>query len=312
MIQDIFPKKLNNQYHEELPSRQDTLFFFEGSSVLARQNEEGDQIFYPSFELFCEGIKHNEGEDALSAYHFIYLFSIDDKKYFLAQKANDLIKGTFEGEMADSKVHSEFHSMLPDYQFIGVNSFRKAKPKEEAFAAITAYHLYTWYRDNQFCGRCGQPLTHDHKQRMLKCSYCNNMIFPKISPAVIVGVINQDKILLTKYAGRTYKNYALIAGFTEIGETPEETVQREVMEEVGVKVKNIIYYKSQPWALSGSLLLGYFCELDGDDNIHLDHEELSLGTWLHADEIDFPAEDISLTNEMIMHFKKLHSSQPTK
>lgn len=95
------------------------------------------------------------------------------------------------------------------------------------------------------------------------------MVFPKISPAVIVAVTDNDRVLLTKYAGRTYKNYALVAGFNEAGETIEQTVRREVMEEVGLKVKNLKYYKSQPWGLSGSLLSGFFCELDGDDKITL-------------------------------------------
>ena len=99
------------------------------------------------------------------------------------------------------------------------------------------------------------------------------MVFPKIAPAVIVGVTNGRKILMTKYANREYKRYALIAGFTEIGETAEETVAREVKEEVGLSVKNIRYYKSQPWGFDSNLLLGYFCELDDEgDVIRLDEE----------------------------------------
>ena len=96
--------------------------------------------------------------------------------------------------------------------------------------------------------------------------------------------------------------------FTEIGETTEETVSREVMEEVGVKVKNITYYKSQPWGLSGSQLLGYFCELDGDDTITLEEDELSVGTWVKADDIDVIDDHISLTREMIEKFRSEHVS----
>ena len=121
------------------------------------------------------------------------------------------------------------------FDFVGVNSFRKAEPKAQAFAAITAFHIYGWYRDNHFCGRCGKPTIHDDRERMLKCPSCGNMIYPKICPAVIVAVTDHDRILLTKYAGRTYRNYALIAGFNEVGETLEQTVKREVMEELGKK-----------------------------------------------------------------------------
>ena len=111
------------------------------------------------------------------------------------------------------------------------------------------------------------------------------MEFPKICPAVIVGVTDGNRILMSKYAGRSYKKYALLAGFTEIGETVEETVAREVMEEVGLKVKNIRYYKSQPWAFSDTLLMGFYCDLDGDAEVTLDEEELALAEWFERDEI---------------------------
>ena len=95
--------------------------------------------------------------------------------------------------MADSKVHNEYTSVVEGFSFVGVDSFRKAKPKATAFAAITAYHLYGWYRDNHYCGRCGRPTIHDNKERMVKCPVCGNMVFPKISPAVIVAVTDNDR-----------------------------------------------------------------------------------------------------------------------
>lgn len=140
---------------------------------------------------------------------------------------------------------------------------------------------------------------------MLQCS-CGNLVFPKIAPAIIVGVTNGDKLLMTKYANREYKRYALIAGFTEIGETPEQTVEREVFEEAGVKVKNIRYYKSQPWGFDSNLLLGYFAELDGDSHITMDTEELSTAEWIRREAIETEQDDrvnLSLTREMMMVFK---------
>ncbi len=118
-----------------------------------------------------------------------------------------------------------------------------------------------------------------------------------------MGVTDGDRILLTKYAGREYKRYALIAGFTEIGETAEETVRREVMEEVGLKVKNIHYYKSQPWGFDQNLLLGYFCELDGTGEIRLDKEELATAEWVGCRDIPDDSEGLSLTREMMLHFR---------
>lgn len=308
MIQDIFPKHLNNTFVACSPQSHDTVLFFEGSTVLAKVEDE-DTVVYPQYDEFIDGIKTFYSKEAVDNYIFTYLLSIDDERFFMATRKREVLKGQFAGEFADENIHKEFESFIDGYEYVGVNVFRKAKPKEEAFAAITAYHLYGWYRDNRFCGRCGRPTEHDMKLRMLKCPDCGNMIFPKICPAVIVAVTDKDRILLTKYAGRTYKNYALIAGYTEIGETAEETVEREVMEEVGLKVKNIKYYKSQPWALSGSLLTGFFCELDGGDNIKLDEDELAVGTWVKASDIDFEDDGISLTREMILKFRDEYINQ---
>ena len=263
MIQDIAPRHLDNQYRNITPDAKDTIFFFEGNTVLASQN--GDSITYPEYGDFIEKVKKASGTDVNETYDFIYLFCLTDKKigeepsqsdnekkFFLALPKRKVQKGAFLGEMADSGIHAEYENIIEGYDFTGVNVFRNAKPKELAFAAITAYHLYGWYRDNRYCGRCGRLMFHGENERMMHCMDCKNTVYPKICPAVIVAVTDGDRILLTKYAGRTYRNYALIAGFTEIGETVEETVMREVYEEVGVHVKNLRYYKSQPWALSGT------------------------------------------------------------
>lgn len=282
MIQDIAPKSLHNQYHDCQPEPVDTVLYFRGAKLLAKQNQ--DELKLP--------VRNQYPDD--NTYNYRYLLSVDDKKYFIALENAPLIKAD------DTSVP------IDGYEFMPVNTFRTTRPKETAFAVITGYHLYMWYRDNYFCGRCGKPMVPDTKERMMHCECCNNMVYPKICPAVIVAVTDHDRILLTKYAGRSYTNYALIAGFAEIGETIEQTVQREVMEEVGLKVKNIRYYKSQPWALSGSVLMGYFCELDGSDQIVLQEDELALGEWVKADEMNIEPDDISLTNEMMMKFKREH------
>lgn len=193
---------------------------------------------------------------------------------------------------------------IGEFRFYKMFDVRPMQPKERVLAAATAWHLFVWYRDNQFCGRCGKKLVHSEMQRMLQCPCCANMVFPKIAPAVIVGVTHGDKILMTKYAGREYKRYALIAGFTEIGETAEETVKREVMEEVGLTVKNIRYYKSQPWGFDSNLLLGYFCELAEEGEIRLDEEELSVAEWVDYHDIPEDKEKLSLTHEMMTYFKE--------
>ena len=118
------------------------------------------------------------------------------------------------------------------------------------------------------------------------------------------AVRDGNRLLLSKYAGRAYKKYALLAGYTEIGETIEETVKREVMEEVGLNVKNIQYYKSQPWSFSDTLLMGFYCDLDGEDKITLDQDELALAEWFEREDLPEVTSDESLTNEMIQMFKR--------
>ena len=173
-------------------------------------------------------------------------------------------------------------------------------------AAVSAWHLCSWYRDARYCGRCGEKLVHDGNERMMRCPKCGNMIFPRINPSVIVAVTHGDYLLLTKYANRPgATRTALVAGFTEFAESFEQTVRREVMEEVGLKVKDLRYYRCQPWGISGNIMMGYWCRLDGDDDtIHLDNFELADGAWVSREELreNYTGNGIALTSEMIAEF----------
>lgn len=289
MIQDIYPKIYHNEYQDCKPEEHDFILVFHKNTVLVRF--QNGKLRYPTLK---------ETQSLSCSYY--YLFSIDNYKYFLAHPDQSTSAG--EVYRTDASPSGEEPSItLEGYHYENVRIFRTADSRHTAFAGITGHHLFGWYQTNQFCGCCGQKMIPDHRERMLFCPHCHNMVYPRISPAVIVGVINGDKILMSKYAGRSYTNYALIAGFTEIGESAEQTVAREVMEEVGLKVKNIRYYKSQPWAFSGSLLMGFFCELDGPDQIRLDTSELAEAGWFTRDEITLEDDHISLTREMIMLFK---------
>ena len=178
---------------------------------------------------------------------------------------------------------------------------------------MTGKHLADWYRDNRFCGRCGKPMHHSLAARAMVCDACNNHVYPKIMPAVIVGVIRGDSLLLTKY--RTGISYnTLVAGFTEIGETLEETVAREVLEETGVQVRNIRYYRSQPWGIASDILAGFYCEADGSGEIRMDASELKYAAWVKREEIELQPDDASLTNEMMQMFRdgKIHAGDLRK
>lgn len=285
MIQDISPHILKNEFKDKIsPQEQDTIMLFKDNTILAKFFN--NIIQYPQYKT----LKQN---NIANLYSYRYLFKIDEQDFYLA----------FPEQWSESGL--ELQSVLPGYSCITTQTFRTAEPLEAAYAGTTSYHLYQWYRDHQYCGRCGLKLEHSHKERMMLCTKCNNRIYPTISPSVIVGVTNKDKILVTRYAaGRNYHKYALVAGFTEIGETAEQTVVREVMEETGIRVKNIRYYKSQPWGFTGGLLLGYWAELDGDETIHLDKSELCEGKWVTREELELDTLTISLTREMMKCFKE--------
>ena len=228
-----------------------------------------------------------------------YLFAIDDTEYYMITAP--------EGSTTDGEIESPEGFKLPDdCKFKTVHELRNEGKMDRllTYAAFTAQQLAGWYRDNVFCGTCGGRTVHGDVERSIICPKCGRIIYPRIAPAVIVGVTNGDRILLTKYRGRLYAYYALIAGFTEIGETFEGTVEREVMEEAGIRVKNIRYYKSQPWGVADNILAGYFCDLDGDPTIHLDTNELRIGEWTAREDIILQPDDLSLTNEMMKIFKE--------
>ena len=213
----------------------------------------------------------------------VCLFSVDEHRYFLAMR-----------ECGQPPAGFEYYSLreLRD----------KCCAGSELFAAFTAFHLWKWYTDNKFCGKCGGVLDLKGDERALVCPVCGNIIYPRINPAVIVGVISNDKLLITRY-NKGYAHNALVAGFTEIGETLEQTAEREVMEETGIKVTDIRYYGSQPWGMAQDILAGFFCTADGEPEIHFDESELKYAEWVSRDELVLQPNDLSLTNEMMAAFK---------
>ncbi len=280
MIQDIGSHVYDNAYHPVPPEADSFFLCYDGDQALILP--EGEEISFPRARDLA-GVQ----PDLYTNY--TYLFSIDADRFYLADTVHFPLPESFMKDAGATWVPSA--------------SFREARPKHLAFAGITGHQLYNWYSGHQFCSRCGAPLRPDEVERMLYCDQCHRMEYPRISPAVIVGVTNGDRLLLTKYAGRRFTGYALIAGFCEIGETLEDTVRREVKEEVGLEVSNIRYYKSQPWSFSDSLLSGFYCDLAHPDSIHLEEDELAQATWFERKEIPVSlAQDGSLTKEMITTF----------
>ncbi len=224
MIQDIYPHKFYNSYDlRKAPSENDPVFVFRGDRVLVKKN----------------GFSLPSVKDLHSADDLIYLFRIDGDSYYLKQlefKEKALTENDIYREETDAD-HPV--AVNDDMEFIRVQFIREEKSIEKwkYFATVCAFHLYQWYQGSRFCGRCGTPTVHSEKERCMICPKCGNHIYPKIVPAVIVGVVDpvDNRLLVTRYANRSIHYDALIAGFTEFGETLEEYVAREVLEETGLR-----------------------------------------------------------------------------
>jgi len=281
MLQDLAFGHLDNHYQDLQPRKGDLVFCMRGGEIMVRR-DKFDALSLPAWEQ----VSAWSGEwSHWDEQPFRYVFTLQDVRHFL-----------WMGEAGDAAEEG--------FAYEQASSLRQLSSKHVCFAAMTAWHLFCWYRSSRFCGRCGCATVHDSVERMMRCPECGNMIFPRINPAVIIGLTDGDRLMLSRYANRNYTRYGLLAGFMEIGETCEECVAREVMEEVGLRVKNIRYYKSQPWGIAGNVSIGYFCDLEGDDRVHLDEQELASADWFPRDAL--PAEDdgISLTREMIRVFSE--------
>lgn len=265
MYQDIQPHQFHNEYHPTAPVDGDIVFGFTDDNIIVKP----DHTFF-------------HYEDLKQKHDFYYLFQIDQTKFY----------------RSDVEIEE-------DTDVLPFRAMRTYEPDYLAFAAITGWQLYHWMEDNKYCGRCGEEMHPDTKERAMHCSKCGNLIYPKIMPAVIVGVQNDaHQILLTKYAHSTYTKFALVAGFAEIGETIEETVKREVKEETGLDVTNLSFYKSQPWAFSSTLLMGFWASANGHQTISMDDGELKEANWYDRDVNVDNLDQASLTAEMIRAFKK--------
>ena len=268
MIQDIQPSILDICYRKHETGKEDIVFVFDADGKVLCTADDHHLIFPEYYQTVPSDT--------------VYLFSIDRKRYFLSLGDLDTYPSGFE-----------FSSLM---------DLRSIFTGNQIFALFTAYHLFVWYKDNKYCSRCKTGLKYSDCERSLICPVCGNTIYPRINPAVIVGVINGDSLLITRYR-KGYAHNALIAGFCEIGESFEDTVKREVMEEAGIAVKNIRYYKSQPWGLAQDILAGFFCEADGDTHICIDENELKSASFVKREEIELQPDDLSLTNEMMKTFK---------
>jgi len=268
MLQEIAPHIYHNEYRPAEPKATDP-------AILWRDGKIAMQL--------CEGGVCLPQVAQVESSAWQYLFCIDETDYFLCM---------------EDVLCPEGFEWLPSR---GVDD---SIPQHASFALAVAASLARWYSGRRFCGACGERMQHSDKERAMVCPACGKIVYPTISPAVIVGVADGEKLLLTRYAGRPFNRYALVAGFNEIGEGIEATVKREVKEETGLDVGDLRFFASQPWCFSDSLLMGFYCRLTGENRIVLQEDELAEARWFTREELPENHSRLSLTGNMIEFFRE--------
>jgi len=274
MIHEIFPHQFDNHFIiTDNIAEDDYILHYNEKSLLLKIN--GDEFQLPT---------KKDVSDIFDTTERTFLFSLNGVRCFLVWNSTRLTDDRF--------VYKE------------INSFRTLNPKEIAWICIVGFQLNNWYLENKFCGKCGTKTAEKQDERAIICPNCNTVVFPKISPAIIVAILCKDKILLAHNSNFEQKRYSLVAGYVDVGETLEETVMREVKEEVGLDVKNIRYYKSQPWAFSGSMMIGFTAEADDTQPIRPDNVEITEADWFSRENLPNHPPKISIAGEMIDKFEK--------
>lgn len=179
-----------------------------------------------------------------------------------------------------------------------------------AFTVIgRAWQYIHFLRTHQYCGQCGAKAERVEWEMAMHCHRCGHRSYPRVSPCIIVSIHNNQQILLARGVRHKEANmYSTLAGFVESGESLEEAVHREVFEEVGVRVKNLRYFNSQPWPFPHSLMVGFIAEYDGGD-IRCQENEIDDAQWFDADNLPNIPPKISIAGQLIEETLSLISNK---
>lgn len=164
-------------------------------------------------------------------------------------------------------------------------------PREASLSALARGMAY-WHERHVFCGVCGSPTISEQAGYQRRCTNadCNSVFFPRIDPAVIMRVEHGDRVLLGRQASWAPGMHSVLAGFVEPGESLEDTVRREVLEEVGLPIGEVRYFGSQPWPFPSSLMVG-FVAIALDDKLNLNREEIDSAAWFTREQLINSPED---------------------
>lgn len=213
--------------------------------------------------------------------------------------ASDLLIGTGDQVIARDL---QDHESIPDgLQLIPIRQLLQLWNIQEFEQASRAIQLLEWRRNHKFCSHCGHKTDVHASEYAMVCPTCNYHQYPRVNPCVITVITRgEDEILLAKNARNTSNMYGLIAGFVEVGETLEEAVRRETLEEVGLKLGKIEYLASQPWPFPSNLMIAFKAEYASGE-LTLQPEEISDAAFFKFDQLPEIPFKGSIAHAMIMH-----------
>jgi NAD+ diphosphatase len=189
------------------------------------------------------------------------------------------------GEYASRQCYViEVAQSVDDVQLIHLRALMKTVNHDQRYLISRALQLITWQKQHQYCGQCGQKNTPHAQEQALHCEPCELFYYPRISPCMMCLIVKDDYCLLARHQKHPSGFYSTLAGFVEAGESVEQTVHREVMEEVGLTVGKLTYFSTQPWPFPHQLMIAYFAEYASGD-IRIDHNEILDAQWFHYTEL---------------------------
>jgi NAD+ diphosphatase len=206
--------------------------------------------------------------------------------------------GTYAGHPCYSAETASDAAAPEGMSFVGLRGIYGTIDEDLFHLAGRAVQIAAWDRDHQYCGSCGGRTVDSRTDRAKLCPQCGITSYPRISPAVITAILKDKQILLAHARHFQGGMYSIIAGFVEPGETLEDCVRRESMEEVGIRVKNIRYFGSQQWPFPNSLMIGFVADYDSGE-ITVDGEEIVEAGWFDADSLPVIPSEISIARKII-------------
>lgn len=197
----------------------------------------------------------------------------------------------------------------PGMTFEGLRQVYGRMDEDLFWVAARAVQIVDWDRTHRFCGRCGIPLKTKTTERAKECPQCGQLHFPRLAPAIIVLVERGNQLLLARSRHFMPGMYSVLAGFVEPGESLEEAVIREIREEVGIEVKDITYFSSQPWPFPHSLMIGFTARYAGGE-ISLNDGEIENASWFGMDNLPRIPGKISIARKLIDQYIEKKRKEP--